>query len=158
MPRRTSARPCPPNVPEISKIGSLEIDSSALPAELPGAIYIGEPQPGNKYRIFITGDGFGTHIKLPGSIHLDPQHRPDDRLVRRTCPQTPLEGFNFHFFGSDRGLLATPTQCGSYEVKAEFEPWDNVLSNQSSLSSFTIDSGPNGTPVSGSRSGRSTRR
>jgi hypothetical protein len=64
-------------------------------------------------------------------------------------PQTPLEGFNFHFFGSDRGLLATPTHCGSYEVKAEFEPWDNALSNQSSLSSFTINSGPNGTPCPG---------
>ncbi len=67
----------------------------------------------------------------------------------KDLPQTPLEGFNFHFFGSDRGLLATPTHCGSYEVKAEFEPWDNALSNQSSLSSFTIDSGPNGTPCPG---------
>ncbi len=138
----------PAECPEISKIGSLEIDSSALPAELPGAIYIGEPQPGNKYRIFITGDGFGTHIKLPGSIHLDPN---TGRMVIsfENLPQTPLEGFNFHFFGSDRGLLATPTHCGSYEVKAEFEPWDNALSNQSSLSSFTIDSGPNGTPCPG---------
>ena len=138
----------PAECPEISKIGSLEIDSSALPAELPGAIYIGEPQPGNKYRIFITGDGFGTHIKLPGSIHLDPN---TGRMVVsfENLPQTPLEGFNFHFFGSDRGLLATPTQCGSYEVKAEFEPWDNALSNQSSLSSFTINSGPNGNPCPG---------
>ncbi len=134
--------------PEISKIGTIEIDSSALPAELPGAIYIGEPQPGNKYRIFITGDDFGTHIKLPGSIRLDPQ---TGRMVVsfEDLPQTPLEGFNFHFFGSDRGLMATPTHCGSYEVKAEFEPWDNALSNQSSLSSFTIDSGPNGTPCPG---------
>ncbi len=40
-------------------------------------------------------------------------------------PQTPLQGFNLHFFGSERGLLATPTQCGSYRVKAEFEPWDD---------------------------------
>ena len=138
----------PAECPEIAKIGTIEIDSSALPGELPGAIYIGEPQPGNKYRIFITGDGFGTHIKLPGSIHLDPN---TGRMVVsfENLPQTPLQGFNFHFFGSDRGLLATPTHCGSYEVKAEFEPWDNALSNQSSLSSFTIDSGPNGTPCPG---------
>ena len=103
--------------PEISKIGTIEIDSSALPAELPGAIYIGEPQPGNKYRIFITGDGFGTHIKLPGSIQLDPQ---TGRMVVsfKNLPQTPLEGFNFHFFGSDRGLLATPTHCGSYRSQS----------------------------------------
>jgi hypothetical protein len=138
----------PAECPEISKIGTIEIDSSALPAELPGAIYIAEPQPGNKYRIFITGDGFGTHIKLPGSIHLDP-NTGQMTVSFENLPQTPLEAFNFHFFGSDRGLLATPTQCGSYEVKAEFEPWDDLLSNQSSLSSFTIDQGPNGAPCPG---------
>ena len=31
-----------------------------------------------------------------------------------------------HFFGSERGLLATPTQCGTYPVESEFEPWDTV--------------------------------
>jgi hypothetical protein len=134
--------------PEISKVGTIEIDSSALPAELPGAIYLGQPQPGNKYRIFITGDGFGTHIKLAGSVQLDPQ---TGRMVVsfEDLPQTPLQGFNFHFFGSERGLLATPTHCGTYAVKAEFEPWDNALQNQSSVSSFTIDSGPGGSPCPG---------
>jgi hypothetical protein len=131
--------------PETSKVGTIEIDSSALPGELPGAIYLAEPQPGNKYRLFITGDGFGTHVKLPGSVRLDAQ---TGRIVVvfKDLPQTPLEGFNFHFFGSERGLLATPTHCGSYEVKSEFEPWDSVLQNQSSISSFTIDSGPGGAP------------
>ena len=32
-------------------------------------------------------------------------------------PQTPLTSFYMHFFGSERGLLATPTQCGEYPVK-----------------------------------------
>jgi hypothetical protein len=134
--------------PEISKVGTIEIDSSALPAELPGAIYLGQPLPGNKYRIFITGDGFGTHIKLPGSVQLDPQ---TGRMVVsfKDLPQTPLQGFNFHFFGSERGLLATPTHCGNHVVKAEFEPWNSLLKDQTSFSSFTIDSGPRGTPCPG---------
>jgi hypothetical protein len=134
--------------PETAKVGTIEIDSSALPAELPGAIYLGQSLPGDKYRLFITGDGFGTHIKLPGSVQLDPR---TGRIVVsfRDLPQTPLEGFNFHFFGSERGLLATPTHCGSYEVKSEFEPWNSLLQNQSSTSSFTIDSGPGGTPCPG---------
>jgi hypothetical protein len=138
----------PATCPETSKVGSIEIDSSALPAELPGAIYLAEPKPGNRYRLLITGDGFGTHIKLFGSVQLDPQ---TGRIVVsfKDLPQTPLQGFNFHFFGSERGLLATPTHCGAYEVKAEFEPWDDLLSNQTSLSSFIIDSGPSGSPCPG---------
>jgi hypothetical protein len=131
--------------PETSKVGTIEIDSSALPAELPGAIYLGESKPGNKYRLFITGDGFGTHIKLAGSVHLD--SRTGRMVVSfEDLPQTPLQGFNFHFFGSERALLATPTHCGSYDVQARFEPWDSALSAQTSTSQFTIDSGPNGTP------------
>ncbi len=134
--------------PETSKVGTIEIDSSALPAELPGAIYLGQPQPGNKYRIFISGDGFGTHIKLAGMLQLDPQ---TGRMVVsfKDLPQTPLQGFSFHFFGSERGLLATPTQCGNYAVQAEYEPWDAALPNQASFGSFGIDSGPGGTPCPG---------
>jgi hypothetical protein len=135
----------PAECPETSKVGTIEIDSSALPGELPGAIYIGQPQPGNKYRLFITGDGFGVHIKLPGSVKLDPQ-TGQMVVTFADLPQTPLEGFNFHFFGSERALLSTPTHCGGYEVKAEFEPWDDFLQNQSSTSTFNITSGPGGSP------------
>ncbi len=57
--------------PEHSKVGTVDLDSSALPQPIPGAIYLGDPQPGNKYRIFLTADGFGTHVKLAGRV--DPE-------------------------------------------------------------------------------------
>jgi hypothetical protein len=134
--------------PENAKVGTLEIDSSALPGLLPGAIYIGEPQPGNPYRLILAADGFGTHVKLRGSVHPNPQ---SGQLVVtfEDLPQTPFQGFNFHFFGSERGLLATPTQCGAYPVTTEFEPWDEVLQKQSSTSFFTIDTGPGSAPCPG---------
>ena len=47
-----------------------------------------------------------------------------------------------HFFGSERGLLATPTKCGTYAVNTEFDPWDSELPNQTSTQFFTIDLGP----------------
>ena len=50
-----------------------EIDSSALPGPLPGFVYLGEPLPGNRYRIFLVADGFATHIKLPGTVTADPR-------------------------------------------------------------------------------------
>ena len=92
---------------------------------LPGSIYLGEPQPGNRYRLFITANGFGTHIKLAGSVRPDPQ---TGRLVVafENLPQSPLTEFDMHFFGSERGLLATPTRCGTYPVETNFTPWDDL--------------------------------
>jgi hypothetical protein len=137
--------------PQFSKVGTLSIDSSALPGPIPGGIYLGEPKPGDPYRLILAADGFGTHVKLAGSAHADPRTgRIEVSFV--DLPQSPLTQFNMHFFGSERGLLATPTHCGSYPVEAEFEPWDSVLPNQSSTSFFNVTSGPGGTPCpSGAR-------
>jgi hypothetical protein len=131
--------------PEFSKIGTDTVDSSALPQPVPGGIYIGDPQPGNRYRIFLTADGFNTHIKLAGSIHPDPV---TGQVITtfENLPQSPLTEFNMHFFGAERGLLATPTQCGTYPVVSTFTPWDEALPKQTSTQFFTIDSGPGGAP------------
>ena len=59
--------------PEYSKVGSLTIESSALPGPIPGYVYLGEPLPGNRYRIFLVADGFATHIKLAGTVTPDPR-------------------------------------------------------------------------------------
>ena len=134
--------------PEFAKVGTLVLDSSALPGPIPGAMYIGEPKPGQVYRLFLTADGFGTHVKLKGDIHLDPL-TGQVVTVFENLPQAPFQDFNLHFFGSERGLFATPTQCGTYPVESEFVPWDSLLSSQISLSSFTIDSGPNGSSCPG---------
>lgn len=133
----------PATCPEFSKVGVLSLDSSALPGPIPGAIYLGEPKPGNPYRLILAADGYGTHVKFPGSVAADPD---SGRLVVsfRDLPQSPLTDFNMHFFGSERGLLATPTHCGSYPVEAEFQPWDGALPNQSSTSFFDVQSGPGG--------------
>jgi hypothetical protein len=131
--------------PAFSKVGSLTLDSSALPAPIPGWIYLGDPKPGNKYRIVLAASGWGTNFKIVGSV------RPDPATGRITVafedlPQSPLTEFKMHFFGSERGLLATPTQCGEYPVESEFVPWDSALPPQRSKSSFDVNSGPNGQP------------
>jgi hypothetical protein len=129
--------------PEFSKIGTLEVHSPVLPGALPGAIYIGHPEAGNRYRLFLTFDGFGVHVKLAGSVHPDPQ---TGQVVTefKNLPQFPFEDFDLHFFGSERGILATPTQCGTYPVSTVFEPWDGALPNQTSTQFFTLNSGPGG--------------
>ena len=57
----------------------------------------------------------------------------------RTCPRAPFSDFNLHFFGSERGLLTTPTQCGTYPVKSTFTPWDAVASGADLTQYFTLD-------------------
>jgi hypothetical protein len=131
--------------PEHSKIGTSVLNSSALPEPINGAIYLGEPKPGDKYRIFLTADGYGTHVKLAGSV----KPSPDTGQISVSfpdLPQSPFSEFNLHFFGSERGLLATPDQCGTYEVHSDFVPWDAILQEQHTTSFFTITSGPDGKP------------
>ena len=134
--------------PEFSRIGTLSLTSSALPAPLLGSIYLGKPKPGNRYRIFLAANGFSTHIKLDGSVQPDPA---TGQLVVsfQNLPETPFSDFNLHFFGSERGLLATPSQCGTYPVTSTFTPWDQALPEQTSTQFFTLNSGPAGAPCPG---------
>ena len=133
------------NCPEFAKVGTLEVHSAILPGVLPGAVYIGQPLPGERYRLILTANGFGVHVKLSGTIRLDSN---TGQLVTefRNLPQSPFEEFDLHFFGSEHGSLATPTQCGTYPVTTEFKPWDAALPNQTSTQYFTLDEGPRGTP------------
>ena len=129
--------------PEFSKVGTATLDSSALPAPIPGAIYIGDPEPGNRYRLFLTANGYSTHVKLAGSV--DPNAQTGQLIVSfQNLPQSPFSEFNLHFFGSERGLLATPTQCGTFPVQSTFTPWDAALPVQTSTQYFKIEEGPGG--------------
>jgi hypothetical protein len=131
--------------PEDAKIGTISVDTPVLPGPLEGAAYLGEPKPGNRFRIFFLFDGFGVHVKLPGTITPDPG-TGQIHIDFQNLPQAPFETFNLHVFGSERGPLDTPTQCGTYEVTTEFTPWDSALSNQTSRQFFEVTEGPNGSP------------
>ena len=134
--------------PEFAKIGTLEIETALLPGPLHGYVYLGAPQPGNRYRVFLAADGFNTHVKLAGEVHPDPV--TGQVVISFTdLPQSPFSAFRLHIFGSERGILATPTQCGTYAVQTHFTPWDSVLPDQDATQFFTIDSGPGGSPCPG---------
>jgi hypothetical protein len=131
--------------PEFSKIGSLVLDVAALPAPIPGAMYLLEPKPGERFRILIAADGFATHIKLQGHVITDPQ-TGQLTVAFDKLPQSPLQEFDVHIFGSERGLFATPSKCGTLPVKTTFTPWNNTLTERTLESFMTFSSGPNGSP------------
>ena len=131
--------------PETSKIGTFEIGTPALDGPLLGNLYIGEPKPGDQYRVIMEAAGFGINAKLVSSVRPDPS---TGRITIQTqdLPQVSFEEFTFHLFSSDRGLFATPTHCTLYPVTGRFFPWNDELADQSSNSFFNIESGPDGKP------------
>ena len=115
----------PAHCPDNAKIGTFSIGTKALNGRLEGAVYIGEPKPGEQYRLFEIASGFGINAKLIGSV------RPDPETGRLTVyfedlPQVPFDDFQLHLFASDRGLMATPTQCSVYTTKADLLPLEHV--------------------------------
>ena len=129
--------------PDSAKIGTVNVITPALKGPLKGSLYIGEPQPGNQYRLFMVFDGFGIHAKLAPKIVPDPQ-TGQLTVSLIDLPQVPFEQFNLHLFASDRGLIATPTRCGIYPVEGEFVPWNDQAAPQTAIPNISLSSGPNG--------------
>jgi len=129
--------------PDASKIGTLNIETALLPGPLPGYLYLGQPLAGDRYRVFLVADGFNVHVKLAGRAVLDPQSG-QIRVIFEDLPETPFQKFSLHIFGSERGVLATPTHCGTYAITTTFTPWDAVLGQQTSRTFFDVSEGPSG--------------
>jgi hypothetical protein len=138
----------PGSCPDNSKIGTVDVRTPALDGPLVGSLYIGEPQPGNQYRVFMIFDGFGIHAKLAVAIHPDPS-TGQLTMTLDDIPQVPFEEFNLHLFASDRGLVATPTSCRIYDASAKLTPWNAALAPQSSTPLLSLTTGPNGSPCPG---------
>jgi hypothetical protein len=138
----------PANCPDSAKIGTFSIGSQTLNGRLQGSVYIGEPKPGDQYRMFEIASGFGINAKLVASIKPDPETGQLTAYFS-DLPQVPFDDFQLHLFASDRGLMATPTICTIYDVNADFFPWDGVLPDQQSSQRFGLDTGPHGNQCPG---------
>ena len=62
-------------------------------------------------------EGYGIHAKLAPKVIPDPE-TGQLTVSLEDLPQVPFEEFNLHLFASDRGLIATPTQCTLYPTEA----------------------------------------
>ncbi|MBS1885805.1 MAG: hypothetical protein JSU06_01310 [Actinobacteria bacterium] len=138
----------PAECPDSSKIGTVTLHTVALSGPLPGSLYIGEPLPGNQYRLFLVVSGFGINAKLVGVVRPNPQ-TGQVTVYFEELPQVPFDTFEIHLFSSDRGLMATPTVCTIYKTQASFVPWDALLPEVSSAQTFGLTSGPHGTSCPG---------
>jgi hypothetical protein len=119
----------PANCPDTAKIGTFSIGTPALPERLEGSVYLGEPKPGDQYRLFMMASGFGINAKIVGSVKPDPL---TGRLTAEfpNLPQAPFEDFQLHLFSGERALMATPTTCTIYPAE------------QATSQIFSLESGP----------------
>jgi hypothetical protein len=135
--------------PSASKVASIEVTTPLLPNPLIGSAYVAaqdENPFGSLIAMYLVFHDpiSGTLVKLAGEVQPNPV---TGQLVStfKNTPQLPFEDLKLHFFGGDRGPLATPAMCGTYPTTASFTPWSGGAAVNPE-SSFQITSGPNGTP------------
>jgi hypothetical protein len=131
--------------PDSAKVGTVTLKSGSLPGDVNGSIYLGEPQPGNQYRVFIIAEGFGIKAKLIGKLLPNPS-TGQLTVSFEELPQLPLEEFEMHLFASDRGILATPNLCTIYTVQSDLFPWNPTIADVKGEFPLSITSGPHGGP------------
>jgi hypothetical protein len=141
----------PAHCPDASKIGSVEVDTPLLERPLPGSVYIasqGENPFNSLLAIYVVVEGQGVIIKLAGHVEPDPV-TGRLRTTFEENPQLPFEDFKLDFFGGPRASLTTPPTCGAYTTESVLTPWSGTapvhLAGEPG-NSFTVASGPNGTP------------
>jgi hypothetical protein len=161
-----------PTCPEASRIGTVELETPALPTEickggaknltdcpesterervpLKGSIYVakqGENPFASLLAIYIVIDDArtGVIVKLAGEVKANEATGQLTTVVRNS-PQFPFTQLRTHFFGGATASLRTPAACGSYAVTSELTPWSSPESGPAATPNgpFAITTGPGG--------------
>ncbi|MGH2878775.1 MAG: hypothetical protein ACRDK4_04105 [Solirubrobacteraceae bacterium] len=130
----------PPQCPEDSKIGTLELETPLLPNKLEGQIYLAaqnENPFGSVFGIYVVVNDpvNGVVLKIAGELKSDPQTGRLTSFFPENA-QLPFSDLKLHFSSGPRAPLATPEACGTYTTTSVLEPWS------------APDSGPNAEPTS----------
>jgi hypothetical protein len=130
--------PAPPQCPESSKIGSLELETPLIPGVLNGEIYLARQDENPFHSTFATyvivdDPVTGVVLKIAGELKAD-EHTGRLTSFFPENAQLPFSDLRLHFFGGPRAELATPENCATYTTTSDLEPWS------------APDSGPNGMP------------
>ena len=133
----------PAECPDNAKIGTFAMETPSLSGPLEGSVYIGEPKPGEQYRLFLTATGFGINAKLIGLFKPNPETGQLTAYFEN-LPQAPFDDFQLHLFSGERALMATPIACTIYTTRGNFFPWDGSLPNVESDQNFGLSTGPHG--------------
>jgi len=115
----------PVNCPAASEIGTVSVNTPLLPTPLEGSIYVGQPLPGNQYRVFLTADGNGVSVRLKGSARPDPV-TGQLTVVFEDNPQQAFEDITLDVRDGSRAPLATPVDCGQKTATSLLKPYSGT--------------------------------
>jgi len=115
----------PVSCPPASQIGTVSVSTPLLPTPLEGSIYVGQPQPGNQYRVFLVADGNGVSVRLKGSAVPDPS-TGQLTVTFEDNPQQAFEDFTLDVRDGSRAPLATPLECGAKTTTSILTPYSRT--------------------------------
>jgi hypothetical protein len=111
--------------PEASKVGTVDVKSPLLPDSVVGSAFVGQPLPGDKYRMFVTLEGRGVSIRLKGSVKPDPGTGQLTATFQNN-PELPFDTFDVDLEDGPRAPLANPLDCGPKTASGVFTPWSGT--------------------------------
>jgi hypothetical protein len=140
--------------PSASQIGSVEIETPALPnGSITGEVYVGEPlkngpgvfESGEQFRIFINAHStrYGVNVRLEGKVYPNATTGQLTAVVPEN-PQATFRHFRLHFFGGDNGVLTSAPTCGTNTTTTEFTPWSENPDHNKPTSNTALSSVPGG--------------
>ncbi len=117
----------PPECPESSKIGSLELETPLVTQKIYGELFIARqnenPFGSTLAAYVVVHDPItGVLIKITGEFLPDP-HTGRLTAVFDENPNLPFSDLQLHFFGGPRAELATPESCGTFTTTSELTPY-----------------------------------
>jgi hypothetical protein len=117
--------PEPVACPAASRVGSVRVGTPVLDAPLTGSLYLGDPLPGDRYRLLISAEGPGFTVRLVGSVRPDPVTGRLTTVVQG-APQLPFSSLDLHFDDGPRAVIASPQTCGTVRSSAVLTPWSGT--------------------------------
>jgi hypothetical protein len=129
----------PVTCPEKSAIGTVEIDTPLLAEALTGKIYVGEPQTGDPYRVFLDADSqkYGISVRLIGTLHAD-EHTGRLTASFDEAPQIPFTDIFLHFSGGSHAPLVNPQSCGTATTTGTLTASSGATA-EPAVSPYTVD-------------------
>jgi hypothetical protein len=126
--------------PQAAKIATGEIVTPLLKDPLHADFYLakqGDNPFGSLFAGYLVAKGDGAIIKVPAKIDVDPG---TGQVVTTfgDSPEQPFSDLTLHFKSGNRGLLTTPSACGTYESSYELVPWSGTPP-VIGTSKFTLD-------------------
>lgn len=142
----------PAQCPTASEVGSVEIRSPLVAQPLLGSVYLatqGANPFGSLLAVYVAAEEplTGVRLEFAGKLVPDPQSGQLTILFEE-IPRLPVQAVRLELAGGPRGVLTTPSICGSFPVEAELTPWEGAETRL--LTQLGIGEGAGGSACPGS--------